>query len=58
MRRTGLYERVGEDHLYHDTALAVEGIFEDAHAFADDFHIEHCPLRRARFMDSEVAARS
>ena len=45
MRRTGLLERIGEDHLYGNAALAVEGIFEDAHAFVEDDEIYHCPLK-------------
>ena len=45
MRRTGLYDRIGEDHLYRNAILAVEGIFEDAHAFAEDEDIQHCPLK-------------
>lgn len=47
MRRTGLYDRIGEDHLYENATLAVEGIFEDAHAFAEDDHIQYCPLKKA-----------
>ena len=50
MRRTGLYERIGEDHLYGNATLAVEGIFEDAHAFAEDEDIQHCPLKETMFV--------
>jgi MFS superfamily sulfate permease-like transporter len=52
MRRTGLYDGIGEDHLYPDTGTAIEDIFEDAHAFADDAHIEQCPLRQTVFVGS------
>ena len=55
MRRTGLYERIGEDHLYGNAALAVEGVFDDAHAFADDHDILHCPLRETMFVPAEDA---
>ena len=49
MRRTGLYDRIGEEHLFRDTESAIEAIFEDAHAFADDHDIQHCPLRETVF---------
>jgi len=55
MRRTGLYDRIGEDHLYGNAALAVEGIFEDAHAFAEDNDIQHCPLKETMFVKSNDA---
>jgi MFS superfamily sulfate permease-like transporter len=50
MRRTGLYDRIGEDHLYGNAALAVDAIFEEAHAFAEDEDIQHCPLRETVFV--------
>jgi len=54
MHRTGLYERIGESHLYPNEALAVEEIFEDAHAFADDDHIQHCPLRQTMLVPRKI----
>ena len=56
MRRTGLYDRIGEEHLYGNATLAVEGVFEDAHAFADDHEIQHCPLREMMLVESEAPA--
>jgi MFS superfamily sulfate permease-like transporter len=56
MRRTGLYDRIGEDHLFPDATLAIEGIFDDAHAFADDHHTENCPLKGSE--EAKVTLRS
>ncbi len=55
MRRTGLYERIGEDHLYRNASMAIEGIFEDAHAFAEDYDVQHCPLKEAIWANSAIA---
>ena len=35
-------------------ASAVEGIFEDAHAFAEDDDIEHCPLKETMFATQQA----
>jgi MFS superfamily sulfate permease-like transporter len=41
MRRTGLYGRIGEDHLYRNATRAIEGIWAKAHKGTDE---RKCPL--------------
>ena len=55
MQRTGLYDRIGEDHIYPDAASAIDGVFDDAHAFAEDSHILQCPLKETMFIKSGIA---
>lgn len=46
MRRTGLYEKVGEDHLFRNVAMALESIHGEAHIDSPE---KHCPLARVVF---------
>jgi len=42
MRRTHLYETIGEDHLYRNATRAVNGVYTKAHLGSDE---DPCPLR-------------
>jgi SulP family sulfate permease len=42
MRRTYLYEKIGEDHFYRNVTQAVKGIYNKAHKGSDE---KKCPLR-------------
>ncbi len=42
LRRTHLYETIGEDHLYRNATRAVNGVYGDTHAGSDE---APCPLR-------------
>ena len=50
MRRTYLYEKIGEDHLYRNATRAIDGIFEKAHK---DSIEDVCPLREVCFIDEK-----
>jgi hypothetical protein len=63
MRRTGLYEKIGEDHLFRNVAMAIEGVHAKTHFDSKEME---CPLlavvpleppapehRKKRFMTSE-----
>ena len=41
LKRTHLYEKIGEDHLYRNVNRALEAIHDDAHTSAAE---EECPL--------------
>jgi MFS superfamily sulfate permease-like transporter len=41
MRRTGLYNRIGEDHLYRNATRAISDIWQKEHADSDE---DPCPL--------------
>ncbi len=53
MRRTRLYERLGEDHLFRSVALAIDTIHAEAHRGSDE---RQCPLLYAPFRPLPVAA--
>ncbi len=41
LKRTHLYEKIGEDHLFGSVAIAVRIIYDETHKGSDE---EHCPL--------------
>jgi len=41
MRRTHLYEKIGEDHIFPTQAMAIKAIFDKAHEKSDE---KECPL--------------
>jgi len=45
LRRTRLYERIGEDHLFRNVAMAVEALHGPTHRGSDE---ELCPLLHAQ----------
>ena len=53
MRRTGLYEKIGEDRLFSSVAAMVEKIHAETHA---GIHESPCPLLRVAFRGMRVAA--
>jgi MFS superfamily sulfate permease-like transporter len=52
LRRTRLYERIGEDRLFRNVATAVETLYADAHKGTAE---ELCPLLHAHFKGLPVA---
>lgn len=42
LRRTHLYEKIGEDHMYRNATRAVDGVYAKAHAGSGE---SPCPLR-------------
>lgn len=53
LRRTRLYERIGEDHLFRNVATAVDALHEATHRTADE---HECPLVQAPIFGLPVAA--
>jgi SulP family sulfate permease len=53
MRRTYLYDKIGEDHLFRNATLAIDALYETTHAGSDE---NPCPLMQAEFARMEVAA--
>ncbi len=49
MKRTYLYEKIGEDHLYRNATRAIESIHERAHLNSNE---EICPLKEVVKIDS------
>jgi SulP family sulfate permease len=49
MRRTHLYEKIGEDHLFRNVAVAIEKIHEPAHRNSQE---KECPLLTVCFKRS------
>lgn len=47
MKRTHLYEKIGEDHLFSTQAIAIKNIFEKAHRGSDEWP---CPLIHVSFL--------
>jgi anti-anti-sigma factor len=43
LRRTHLYEKIGEDHLFRNATRAVDAVFSEAHAGSSE---DPCPLRK------------
>lgn len=52
MRRTHLYEKIGEDHLFRSVAMAMEKIHEPAHS---NFQENECPLIEVSFKGLPVS---
>ena len=52
MRRTHLYEKIGEDHLFRNATMAVDAIYEMTHAGQPE---EECPLLKPRFVGLPVS---
>jgi hypothetical protein len=52
MRRTHLYEKIGEDHLFRNVAKALEKIHEPAHRNSQE---KECPLLTIRFKGLTVS---
>ena len=48
IRRTGLYEQIGEDHLFRNTKQAIEVIHAKAHQDSEE---EECPLIHVRYKE-------
>lgn len=42
MKRTLLYYKIGEDHLFRNVAQAIDQLWDSVHRFSDE---EHCPLK-------------
>ena len=51
IRRTGLYDQIGEDHLFRNTKQAIETIHEKAHQDSEE---EECPLIHVRYKEEPV----
>ncbi len=49
MKRTYLYEKIGEDHLYRNATRAIESIHERAHLNSNE---DICPLKEVVKMDN------
>lgn len=45
MRRTGLYEKIGDDHYFQNASLAIDWIDESAHVGSQE---GECPLQRVK----------
>ena len=52
MRRTHLYEKIGEDHLFRNVAMAISEIHDKAHENSPE---EECPLIKACFRGLPVS---
>jgi len=52
MKRTMLYEKIGEDHLFRNAARALEAIHDKAHHTTDE---SLCPLFKVRFIGLKAA---
>lgn len=50
MKRTHLYEKIGEEHLYGNVVNAVNRIYAQTHKESDE---EHCPLLEVCFRDED-----
>lgn len=53
MRRTGLYQKIGEGHLFRNVAMALDAIHEKTHQDTDE---ADCPLIRISFKGFPVSA--
>jgi sulfate permease, SulP family len=51
MRRTFLYEKIGEDHIFSTQAIAIKSIYNKAHERSTE---EKCPLIRVRLKDNSI----
>jgi MFS superfamily sulfate permease-like transporter len=54
MKRTHLYEKIGEEHIYPTQAVAIRTLFERAHRDSSE---EACPLVTVRYRESPVPQR-
>jgi MFS superfamily sulfate permease-like transporter len=52
LRRTHLYEKIGEDHLFRNATMAVDAIYELTHTGHSE---EECPLLKASFIGLPVS---
>ncbi|OIP91080.1 MAG: sodium-independent anion transporter [Syntrophaceae bacterium CG2_30_49_12] len=52
LKRTHLYEKIGEDHIFHSIAMAIEGIHEPAHRGSQE---NECPLLTVCFKGLPVS---
>lgn len=52
LKRTHLYEKIGEDHIFHGIAMAIEGIHEPAHRGSQE---NECPLLTVCFKGLPVS---
>ena len=52
MRRTFLYDKIGEDHLHRNATRAVNAIFDEAHKDCDE---DMCPLKHVTYVALPVA---
>ena len=52
MRRTHLYEKIGEDHLFGNVAMAISAIYDKAHENSPE---EECPLIKVCFRGLPVS---
>lgn len=52
MRRTGLYEKIGEQNVFRSVAAMVEALYEKCHEGSDE---KPCPLVHASFRGLKVA---
>jgi sulfate permease, SulP family len=46
MKRTHLYEKIGEDHIFSTQVIAIRNIFAKAHQGSDE---QECPLQTVRY---------
>jgi anti-anti-sigma factor len=52
MKRTHLYEKIGEDHIFATQAIAIQNIFDRAHKGTDE---ERCPLLIVTYREKRKA---
>jgi anti-anti-sigma factor len=52
MKRTHLYEKIGEDHIFSTQTIAIKNIFDRAHRGSDE---SGCPLLTVRFRQEPEA---
>lgn len=53
MKRTHLYEKIGEDHFFRNVAFAIEKLYEPTHQGSDE---KNCPLIKVSFRGLAVSA--
>jgi MFS superfamily sulfate permease-like transporter len=53
IRRTHLYDKIGEDHLFRNVAFAIEKIYESVHKNSNE---KDCPLMKVCFKGLTVSA--
>jgi SulP family sulfate permease len=53
MRRTHLFEKIGEDHFFRNVAFAVEKLYESTHKDSDE---KECPLMKVSFKGLAVSS--
>jgi MFS superfamily sulfate permease-like transporter len=54
MRRTYLYQKIGEDHLFRNATRAIDAIYESAHRNSME---KICPLQKVAFKGLPVSAK-